>query len=280
MVGIPVIDEYCLPVNKFNQVTYLIFYIMRNVSYLFVVALTAVFTTGCEDSVSDEFEDVNGKVENKLIKEIAITSAQDSEENESISLSYNTNGTLNTITDGSDTSIFVYSGGELETITGSEDNLNIEELYDSPYDAFETGKVLEYDENGNPKKILFYEDEYDDYYEENVINEYTAELSYDDTHNPFYYTLESAGIITVMDNVQLNFSLNPETPSIIQARLLFPVNNLSQIVYKNANGEIMHTINANYVYDEDNYPTSATVTAVSVEHSEQNTISVSFKYVD
>ena len=253
---------------------------MRNVSYLFVFALTSLFTVSCEDSVSDEFENVNGKVENKLIKEITITSAQDSEENRNINLSYNTNGTLNTITNGTDTSIFVYNSGELETITGSEDNLNIEELYDSPYDAFETGKVEEYDDNGNPKKILFYEEEYDDNFEENVINEYTAELSYDETHNPFFYTLESAGIITVLDNVQLNFSLNPEMPSILQARLLFPVNNLSQIVYKDSQGEIVHTINANFVYDEDNYPTSATVTSVSVEDSEQNTISVSFEYVD
>ena len=29
----------------------------------------------------------------------------------------------------------------------------LEELYESPYDAFETGEVIQYDDNGNPKKI-------------------------------------------------------------------------------------------------------------------------------
>ena len=74
--------------------------------------------------------------------------------------------------------------------------------------------------------------------------------------------------------------MNPQIPEIVQARLLFPVNNLSQIIYKNEEGEIIYTTNANYVYDNENYPTSATITSMSVENSEQRTFSLIFEYVD
>ena len=83
-----------------------------------------------------------------------------------------------------------------------------------------------------------------------------------------------------MDDVQLNFSMNPQIPEIVQARLLFPVNNPSQIIYKNEEGEIINTINVNYSYDNENYPTSATVTAVSIQDSEQSTYSAIYQYVD
>ena len=83
-----------------------------------------------------------------------------------------------------------------------------------------------------------------------------------------------------MDGVQLNFSLNPQIPEIVQARILFPLNNPSQIIYKNEEGETIYTINANYIYNNENYPTSATITAVAVEDSEQSTYSAVFEYVN
>ena len=156
----------------------------------------------------------------------------------------------------------------------------MEELYESPYDAFETGDVLEYDENGNPELLEFREDEYDYDMDDYVTKLYTAELVYDDAPNPFYYTLQAGGLIDVLDGVQLNFSVNPQLPEIVQARLLFPVNNLSQIIYKDEEGEIVYTINANFVYDEDNYPTSATVTAVSSDYDDQDTFTTTFTYVE
>lgn len=239
-----------------------------------------IFAFSCsDDSVSEEFDNANGDVQEKLISSVAIISAQDPQENKVISLSYTSDGSLNTINNGIETGIFIYSNNnELTNITGGSDNLNILELYESPYDAFDTGDVIVYDDNGNPEKIEFYEEEYD--YDSNtyITKIYTADISYDDTHNPYFYTLKSAGIIQVLDGVQLNFSINPQIPEIVQARMFFPVNNPSQIIYKNEEGELVYTINANYVYDNEDYPTSATVTKVSIEHSEQHTYSAIFEY--
>ena len=254
---------------------------MKKPIYFFTLLCTAIIMTNCsEDSATDEFNNANGNVEAKLIQSISVISAQDSQENANITLTYNTNGSLNTITDGVESSIFVYNNGELSNVTGAGDNLNIEELYNSPYDAFETGNVLNYDENGNPEKIEFYEEDYDFNTNNYTTSIYTADITYDNTPNPYFYTLAAGGIIEVLDDVQLNFSINPQVPQIVQARLLLPVNNLSQIVYKNDQGEVIYTINANYVYDSENYPTSATVTAISVENSEQSTYSITFEYVN
>jgi len=254
---------------------------MRKTIYFISLLCASVLTFSCsEDSVSDQFNEANGNVQEKLIKSIFITSAQDSQENKNIILSYSSNGALNTISNGTGTSIFVYDNGELKDITEGGDNLNIEELYESPYDAFETGEVLVYDDNGNPKKIEFYQEEYDSNLGYDVTKIYTADVSYDNTHNPYFYTLQAGGIIEVLDGVQLNFSINPQVLEIVQARLLFPVNNPTQFIYKNEEGEIVHTINANYDYDNENYPTSATLTAVSIEDSEQTTYSFVFNYVN
>ena len=254
---------------------------MKKTIYLITFFLTLILIFSCsEDSVTDEFDEANGNVQEKFVQSVSITSAQDSQENKNITLSYNSNGSLNTISDGNETSIFVYENGELTNITGGGDILNIEELYESPYDAFEIGDVLVYDNNGNPKIIEFYEEEYDYDLGIYVTKVYTAELYYDNAHNPYFYTLEAGGIIEVLDGVQLNFSLNPQVPEIVQAKLLFPVKNPSQIIYKNEEGEIVYTINANYIYDNENYPTSATVTAVSIEDSEQSTYSVVFQYIN
>lgn len=255
---------------------------MKKSIYSSSLLCALILTFSCsEDSVSDEFINANGNVHGKLISTVAISSAQDPQENRIISLSYTSDGALNTIDNGVETGIFIYSNDDkLTNITGGSDNLNILELYESPYDAFEKGEVLIYDDNGNPKKIEFYEEEYDYNSGTYVTKIYTADITYDDTHNPYFYTLKAAGIIEVLDGVKLNFSINPQVPEIVQARMFFPVNNPSQIIYKNEEDELVYTINANYVYDNENYPTSATVTKVSIEHSEQHTYSAIFEYVN
>ena len=130
---------------------------MKKLIYLFLTVL--IVACSSDDSATDEFNQANGNVQVKLIQSISIVSAQDSQENKNISFSYTSDGFLNTLSDGIDTSIFVYDDNDdLSNITGGgNDNLNIEELYESPYDAFETGEVILYDNNGNPKKIEFYE---------------------------------------------------------------------------------------------------------------------------
>lgn len=257
---------------------------MRNLIKLTLMSGLVIFSCS-EDSVSDEFNDANGNVEVKLMESISVVSAQDSQENATITFSYTSNGKLNTISDGIDTNIFVYDdNNQLSNITGAGENLNIEELYQSPYDAFETGNVVEYDNNNNPKKIEFFEEDYIYDPDSNsyiyITLVYTAEISYDSNHNPYFHTLQSGGVIDVLDNVELNFSMVPQVPEIVQARSLFPVKNPSQIIYKNEEGEIMYTINANYSYDNENYPTSATIVSVDIESNEQNTYSAVFQYID
>jgi len=254
---------------------------MKNFKLPLICAIVSLSNVACsEESVTDEFENANGNVEEKLIRSVSYISPEKPEDNTTIGFSYNNDGSLNTVSDGTDTSIFLYENSELKTITGSNDNLDTEELYQSPYDAFDIGQVVSYDDNGNPEVIEFFEEEWDEDFGEYIAKVYTANLEYDDAPNPFYYTMKSGGLIDMLDNVQLNFSMTPQSSEIVQARLLFPVNNLSQIVYKNEEGETVYSINANFDYDEDNYPTSADITAVSVMDSDQGVVSLTFTYLD
>lgn len=252
---------------------------MKNKKTFCWLALSIGLITACEKTATDEFEEVNGEVKNKLIKNISVISAQDAEENKNISLTYNNSNRLTTISNGIETSVFIYQEGKLANVAGEHDDLTIEELYESPYDAFETGEVLEYDTNGNPHIIHFFEEEYDYYSNTAEIREYSAEVNYDDTHNPYFFTLEAAGIIEVLDGVKFNFSMAPQVSEIVKARVLFPVNNPSSITYRNEEGDIIYTINIDYDYDEQDYPISATVTSVSLEHQETSVYLSSFTYL-
>ena len=256
---------------------------MKNHNNFFLIVSTISILTSCnEESVSDDFEEVNGDVAVKLMESISVSDAEDSSDNTTVTMYYTNDGKLNTISDGSETNVFVYDNdNKLTRITSDGDNLNMEELYESPYDAFDTGEVVEYDDNNNPKKIEFLVEEcIDDYWcDEYEVKIYTAELSYDDAHNPFYHTFNAGGIIDVLDNVELNFG-SSQSPEIVKVKDLFPMNNLSQIIYKNEEGEALVSLNVNFSYDDENYPTSATITAVDIEESEQSVSSVIFTYID
>lgn len=251
---------------------------MRSIKHLLLFSSVAILNFSCDDSTSDEFEEVNGKVETKLISSIDVASAENSDDSSSIIFSYNSELQLNSIFDGTETTNFIYEDGDLSNVSGNVDNGNVEELYESPYDAFETGQVEEYDENGNPSVIKFIEYDYDYMTGEEEVVYYTAEISYDDKPNPFYKTAEAAGLIDVMDQIRLNFAAAPQAEEIVRAKALFPNNNPSQVLYKNEEGEIEYTINMSYTYDGD-YPTTATVSTVS-EHSDENeTYVTTFSYV-
>ncbi|MEP3372583.1 MAG: hypothetical protein ABJL43_12730 [Maribacter dokdonensis] len=251
---------------------------MRSIKHLLLFSSVAILNFSCDDSTSDEFEEINGKVETKLISSIDVASAENSDDSSSIIFSYNNELQLNSIFDGTETTNFIYEDGDLSNVSGNVDNGNVEELYDSPYDAFETGQVEEYDENGNPSVIKFIEYDYDYMTGEEELVYYTAEISYDDKPNPFYKTAEAAGLIDVMDQIRLNFAAAPQAEEIVRAKALFPNNNPSQVLYKNEEGEIEYTINMSYTYDGD-YPTTATVSTVS-EHSDENeTYVTTFSYI-
>ena len=250
---------------------------MKRINQLLLLSSIAVINFSCEKSTSEEFEDVNGNVETKLITSIDVTSVEDPDESNNILFSYNGDLRLTSIYDGTETTNFTYEDGNLSNVTGNGDNGNVEELYESPYDAFETGQVEEYDENGNPSVLQFIEYDYDYITGEEEVVYYTAEISYDNKPNPFYKTAEAAGMIDVLDQIKLNFAAAPQAEEILRAKALFPNNNPSQIVYKNAEGEIEYTINLSYTYDGD-YPTAATVSSVSADGGDNVTYLTTFTY--
>ena len=233
---------------------------LKVASFLFVSAILLVGCGSDDDSVTDDFMEVNGSVPVRLIENITTQSAQIGEENLVLDATYDTNDRLTTVTNGEETSFFVYENNELITVTGEGDPLNTSELYQSPYDAFEVGEILEYDSNGNPSRVLFLDEDFD-----GEVIELTATLSYDDTPNPFFFTMRAGGLIEVLDNVELEFSIAPQPSDIVLARMLFPVNNLSGMVIRDENNEIVYQLNADFVYDADEYPTSGTFTAISEE---------------
>ncbi len=243
------------------------------------LCLGGLLAMSCSDSTSDEFEEVNGKVEEKLIETLVKTSVQNPSENKVFSFTYNSDGSLNTANNGEDTGAVVYENDQLSAFTGGGNIFNVEELFESPYNAFEIGQVLEYDNNGNPKTLMFLKNEYDYDTDEYWTKEYTAEIKYDDAPNPFYSTLAAAGVIDALDKVKLNFSIT-QPLDLVKAKLLFPLNNPSQIIYKNEEGETLVTLSANYDYDEDNYPKSAVMTSIDLRFNESTTLTLLYSYVN
>ena len=248
----------------------------RNIILILVFALIASCS---EDSVTDEFNNANGTVASKLITKITGVYAQDPTENATIFISYDANDRVSSVSDGTEANVLVYDNGNLSTITSPGGTpFNVEELFVSPYDAFEAGQVSEYDNNGNPIEISFLEEVYDFNTDTYSTVEYTAEISYDTEPNPYFYTLQAAGIIEVLDNVELNFSLNQQTPEIVQARALFPLNNIKRIIYKDENNVVILEIVADYVYNDVDHPITATVTATSPSDKEINIFTLAYTY--
>jgi hypothetical protein len=240
---------------------------MKSKLFPFTFLLLIIFTS-CNESASDDFDDANPDAVARYIETIDVVSAQDSQENTTITVNYDGNNRVSSITDGIDSSIFVYSNNNLTNISGQGDNLNIEELYESPYNAFETGEVNEYDNNGNPKNITFFELEYDYMNDVEIEVQYTAEITYDSNPNPYFYTLDAAGVISVLDNVTFHLTMNASSNQAVQARSLLPLNNITRIVYKDEEGEVVYNISADYVYNNVNYPVSGTVTGTSYDEYE------------
>ena len=242
----------------------------------------SIFITSCsDDSVTNEFEDANGQIKPKMIKSISTSSNDDALENQSVEIFYDNNEKILSVREGSDVATFVYDSDELSNIEGSGNgNINIEDLFESPYNAFETGYVLLYDDNDNPIEIEFYEDEYDQDIQDWRTFVYTAEISYDDAPNPYFFTLQAGGIIEVLDKVRLNFNMNPQVSEIVRARALFPMNNVSKIDYKNEAGDLIYTITIDYNYDDDNYPITGVAQRLSLEDDELTTYNAIFDYLD
>ena len=121
---------------------------------------------------------------------------------------------------------------------------------------------------------MFYQEEYDYNTWTYVTREYIATVTYDSAPNPFFRTLEAGGVIDAMQQTQVNFTSAPQSAQLVQASLLLPFNNPSQVIFRDENDQIVYTINANYTYDSDNYPTSATIAASG--NSDSNVYTITF----
>ncbi|WP_299313388.1 hypothetical protein [uncultured Aquimarina sp.] len=249
---------------------------------LFLTTISITLLASCDsDSVTDEFDNANGDTAKKLIERVEFNSAQIDEDDYVFTVNYDANNRVTSVSNGADTGVLVYENNELSTVTGGSEPFSLSELYQDPYDVFETGDVLEYDNSGNPISIKVFEESYEynettGFYEE-ITEEFTATIAYDATPNPYFYTFEAAGLIEVLDRVQLNFSMMPQSSEILRARALFPLNNIKSIVYKNEAGEVEGEVKIDYVYDADNYPSSATITVI-VDQETASVYSVNYSY--
>ena len=214
--------------------------------------------TSCKKSVEEEFNNANGTTAEKYIKRFEIVS-NDVSENKTFIVNYDGENRVSSIVEGSSSNVFSYnSTNNLSSVTDNGEQLDINELYQSPYDAFETGNVMEYDSKSNPKKIEVYQDGYNS----NVL---FGEITYDPTPNPFFYTLKAGKIIDVLDRVDLNFGV--QSPSLIKAKLLLPYNNIKSMIFKDLTGNTKYDVQINSTYDAKNYPTQATVSVISPKKS-------------
>jgi hypothetical protein len=232
---------------------------MKIKTTLVLSSILLILGSCSKESTSDEFEQANGKVVEKLITRMDITSAQNSDDNASLFINYDSKNRVSSFTDGYDSNILVYEDDELSAISGGSEPMQTSEFYQMPYDIFQFGEVVEFDTNKNPSVIRLLEEDYD-----GNVYEYKIEISYDPTPNPFFYTLKAAGVIDVLDKVQFNIGMSPQSPELIQARRLLPLNNIKKIVVTDVErGKITYQLVGDYIYDEDDYPISASFTAIS-----------------
>lgn len=236
------------------------------------------------DSVTNEFydandPDTNGTNSEVLITKLTATPVEDISNSTSIYINYDANDRVTSISDGEGAVTLVYSDGKLSNIASSDGTFNIEELYGSPYDAFEVGQVMDYDSNNNPILLSFPVEEWDDETYTYDIVFYTVEIYYDTTKpNPYFYTLEAAGVITVLDEVELNFSSNTQAPELLDARMLFPYNIMKRMVYKDGNNVVAFELEADYVFNTSNHPITGTITASSPTENETSVVTLEYTY--
>ncbi|MFP9112917.1 hypothetical protein ACLI1A_03175 [Flavobacterium sp. RHBU_3] len=230
---------------------------MKNRFLAAIAVIALVMSASCSSDSSDSVD--NGNTTKKYVKTITTTTSASGVQPTTLTINYDSAGKVTSATDGSEISYFAYDNGHLQNVSGSNDVLNVSDMLSTPQDAYEVGDVLNYDANGNPIKVLIYERDWDG----SIYEQYVGEITYDDKPNPYYYTLEAAGIIEVLNNLDLNFSLTPQSEELIKAKLLLPANNPKKVVIKYEDGTVKKTVVTDYVYDDKNYPTSATATETS-----------------
>ena len=230
---------------------------------LFLFAISAMLMVSCsEDSVTEEFNEANQEEVKKLIQKVEFKSSEINIGNYTFTVNYDANNKVTKVSNGLEVAELNYEDGKLATVTEGDNPFSIDQLYQTPFEIFETGDVLEYDDNGNPKQISFWREKTDIINGEviHISEELFATVTYDRAPNPYFFTFDAAGLIDILDDLQTIFNLITQHAKLAQARALFPLNNIKSIVYTDEDGRKVGELQIDYVYDADNYPTFATFT--------------------
>lgn len=237
---------------------------MKNKFFTVLAALSFMAFTACSDDDSQSTNNgVNDGTPKKYIESVVFTSNDNSENNRNLSVTYDNDGKVTNVSVNEDTAVLSYEGENLTNITGGGDEIIMSDVMSTVYDGYEVGEVLNYDNDGNPVEIRLFERGW----EGAIEASYVATVTYDNKPNPYYYTMEAAGVIDILDNVELNFSMTPQAEEIVLAKMLLPVNNPSKVVVRDEETqEVVSEITAIYQYNSNDYPTTVSITEVNADN--------------
>ncbi|WP_283640957.1 hypothetical protein, partial [Mesonia mobilis] len=188
---------------------------MKKFYTIYLLSFSMLFFS-CSDSTEEEFEEVNEDAAELYLEKIVIE-LPNNEGTETVNINYDQDGKVSS-GNNSDGAVFLnyQESGDLNSYTDNNETISMSELYQAPYDAFEVGQILSYYDNGNVENIEVIDDT--SYPEQTLY----GTITYDTNPSAYFYTLKAAGILDVLDSVDLNFGLQAE--EIIKARNLLPYN--------------------------------------------------------
>lgn len=226
--------------------------------------LSSILFYSCSETFEEEFFEANVTINQKYLKSLQIIDHKDESQNMRYIISYDEKIKISSISDGTLTEYFSYDeSNALVKASLNRKVFNINDLYQAPYDAFETGNVNSYDAKGNPVEIEVYKKGFGS-------ERLTGIIEYDQNPNPFFYTLKAGGVIDMLDKVNLYMG-NPD-PYTIKARQLLPYNSIVGMTYIDIDGKIKHEVAIDYTYNEIGYPEKAIVHTSTPEGSFTHTL--------
>jgi hypothetical protein len=239
-------------------------------SPLFIsILFTVLLFSSCSQSLDSDFNEANGQIVKKHIVKVQIFNPDNMKEHLTYVIEYDKKNKVESISDGTSSGLLLFNTqDELNRVESDEKSFDINKLFLTPYDAFEYGNVLEYDDNLNPKIIEVFEDGFDS----EIL---TGVISYEDMPNPYFYTLEAAGIIDVHEKIDFNFGFSK--PNIVNASLLLPNNNISSMIFKDNEGNTVYELNNDCTYDDNDYLIRADANIVTDNEIYNYTVLYSYK---
>lgn len=258
---------------------------MKQAYYILVNALLIFVFPSCEDNMTEEFEEINGDVEARLLSSVLITNLSTQELGSSVLFSYSSDNRLISITNNNEITFFIYDvDGTLEEVrTQSEGSVFRDEILQGPlsitnFVGTDSPVEIQTDNNGNPTRLTYLESSYDNATQQIVYEEVYYEITYDNKPNPYFFVVQSAGMSELLNTVNLNLGIGDQNPDLVLARTLFPNNNPSSIRHWREDGTEVFRVTAVYDYDGD-FPVSALVyTETANPWDDETPVSATFIY--